>query len=424
MKSRKERKKPKIMKISLDSIAKQTGKWTKTKEERLRNRQQQGINNKVDYLTLGLFVALLLISLFVLNSASTNVVDGDPDYYVRKQATFMVAGAVLFFIVMLFDYRRYREYTHIGYVGIIILLILVWLFGSGDGANRWIFGFQPSELAKLVMIITFAAWLADNRERLKEPKVVGKGMLFMMIPMFLIFIEPDLGTSLVFVFIMLIMLYVAGANRKVLFTVVGSLLAFATLIYVSLYFYTDGFNKMLEDNIPFLPLHTYQLMRLVIFINPQMDPYDSGYHIIQSKIAIGSGGIFGKGYGDGTQVQGNFLPAHHTDFIFSVLGEEMGFLFTAFVLVIYMVFLIRLMRAAYLSRDFFGTLIVTGICSMLAFQIIVNAGMAMGIMPITGLPLPFFSYGVTSLWVNMMSVGVVFSILLRGKKPANQGLLW
>ena len=157
-------------------------------------------------------------------------------------------------------------------------------------------------------------------------------------------------------------------------------------------------------------------MRLAIFINPQMDPFDSGYHIIQSKIAIGSGGLFGKGYGDGTQVQGNFLPAHHTDFIFSVLGEEMGFFFTAFVLILYMVFLIRLMRVAFISRDFFGTLIVSGICSMLIFQVMVNAGMAMGIMPITGLPLPFFSYGVTSLWVNMMAIGVIFSIMLRGRK--------
>ncbi len=387
-----------------------------TKEERRKNRQKLGIYNKVDYITLIMFAALLLISLFVLNSASTNVIDSDPNFYVRRQALLMFVGVFIFTAVMLFDYRRYREYSRIGYIGIIILLIIVFLFGSGDGANRWIFGFQPSELAKLVMIIVFAAWLTNNREKLKDAKFTLKSMAFMMVPMILIFIEPDLGTSLVFIVIMLVMLFVAGANRKVLFSVCGFLLAFAAFIYISLYFYTDGFTKLLKEDIPFLPLHYYQLMRLAIFINPQMDPFDSGYHIIQSKIAIGSGGLFGKGYGDGTQVQGNFLPAHHTDFIFSVLGEEMGFFFTAFVLILYMVFLIRLMRVAFISRDFFGTLIVSGICSMLIFQVMVNAGMAMGIMPITGLPLPFFSYGVTSLWVNMMAIGVIFSIMLRGRK--------
>lgn len=403
------------MKLNLNDIKKMR---PKSKEQRQKIRQSQGITNKVDYLTLGLFAALLLVSLFVLNSASTNVVPGDPNYYVRRQAILMLAATVIFFVVMFFDYRRYKEYARIAYIGIIVLLILVFLFGSGDGSKRWLFGFQPSELAKLVMIVVFAAWLSNNREHLKEPKFVLKSMLFMMVPTALVFIEPDLGTSLVFIFIMMVMLFVAGANRKVLFGVCGALLCCAIFIYISLYVYTKGFTVLLEGDIPFLPMHAYQLMRLAIFINPQMDPFDSGYHIIQSKVAIGSGGIFGKGYGEGTQVQGNFLPAHHTDFIFSVLSEEMGFIFTAAVLVLYMVFLIRLMRAAFISRDFFGSLIVTGICSMLIFQILVNAGMAMGIMPITGLPLPFFSYGVTSLWVNMMAVGVIFSIMLRGRKTS------
>ena len=398
-----------------------------TKDERKGNRRQrqenriselrkQGVFNRVDWITLVIFGVLLLCSLFVLSSASSKVIEEQPDYYINKQALFMVLGIGLMAVVALIDYRRYREYASKGYIAIIILLVLVLIFGTGDGAKRWLFGFQPSELAKLVMIVVFASWLTNRRERLKEPKVVWQSMLFMAVPMALVFLEPDLGTSLVFLVIMLSMLFVAGANRKVFYGFCLFLLAAIVLIYVSLYIYTDGFTKLLEEDIPFLPLRSYQLMRLAIFINPGMDPQNSGFHIIQSMIAIGSGGLLGKGYGNGTQVQSGFLPEHHTDFIFSVAGEEFGFLFCAFVLVLYLVFLIRLMRTAFIARDLFGSLIVTGICSMIIFQVLVNAGMTMGIMPVTGVPLPFFSYGVTSLWVNMMSVGLVFSISLRGKK--------
>ncbi len=389
-----------------------------TKEERRKNRQKLGIYNKIDYVTLIIFALLLAISLFILNSASANVIEGNPNYYINRQALLMIGGVVLFITTMILDYRRYKEYARLAYIAILVLLVIVLIFGTGSGVKSWIFGFQPSELAKLIMIVVFASWLSENRQELKSAKFTLKSIGLMSIPMLLVLVEPDLGTALVFIFIMFAMLFVAGANRKVLYGIIGILVLCTIFIYVVLYFYTDGFTKQLESNIPFIPMRMYQLMRLVIFINPQMDPYESGYHIIQSKIAIGSGGLFGKGYEQGTQVQGNFLPAHHTDFIFSVLGEEMGFFFTAFVLILYMVFLIRIMRVAFISRDFFGTLIVTGICSMLIFQVLVNIGMAMGIMPITGIPLPFFSYGVTSLWVNMMSIGVVFSIMLRGRKTS------
>ena len=147
-----------------------------------------------------------------------------------------------------------------------------------------------------------------------------------------------------------------------------------------------------------------------------MDALNSGYHIIQSKIAVGSGGLFGKGYGQGTQVQGNFLPEHHTDFIFSVISEEFGFFITAGILIIYMFFILRLMKKAFYARDMNGTLIITGVCAMLLFQVFENVGMAMGIMPVTGLPLPFFSYGGTNLIINMMNVALVFSVSLRGRR--------
>jgi rod shape determining protein RodA len=379
-------------------------------------RRKRGIYNDFDWGTFVLFALLLVVSLIVMSTASSNVVEEDPGYYFRREALMMALGFGAFIFVTLFDYRRIKDWTRPVYMGICVLLLITMIFGTGDGANRWLFGIQPSELGKVVMIVLFAAYLDNNRKLLNDSRFILKSMLYMALPMGLVFLEPDLGTSLVFLVVMLAMLYVAGANRKVFGLVVGGIAAMVLLIFTSLYFYTHGFTVSLSEDIPFLPLKKYQLMRLAIFINPEMDALSSGYHIIQSKIAIGSGGLFGKGYGQGTQVQGNFLPEHHTDFIFAVIGEEFGFFLTAGILILFMVFLLRLAKKAFSSRDFYGTLIITGVCTMMMFQVFVNAGMAMGIMPITGLPMPFFSYGGTSVIVNMMAVALVFSVSLRGKK--------
>ena len=376
-----------------------------------KTRRQRGISNNFDWITFGLFALLLGISLIVMSTASTNAIPDDPHFYLRRHALMMCGGFAAFVFVTLFDYRRYKELSRPAYMFICVLLLITLIFGTGDGSNRWIFGFQPSELAKIIMIVLFAAYLERNRRQLNDTKFVLKSMLFMMLPTALIFLEPDLGTSMVFFVIMFAMLYVAGANRRVFGIVVGAIVVFIIIVFVSLYF-----EKALEENIPWLPLKYYQLMRLAIFINPEMDALNSGYHIIQSKIAVGSGGLFGKGYGQGTQVQGNFLPEHHTDFIFSVISEEFGFFITAGILIIYMFFILRLMKKAFYARDMNGTLIITGVCAMLLFQVFENVGMAMGIMPVTGLPLPFFSYGGTNLIINMMNVALVFSVSLRGRR--------
>ncbi|MBR5329737.1 MAG: rod shape-determining protein RodA [Firmicutes bacterium] len=379
-------------------------------------RRRRGITNNFDWVTMGVFVAILAVSLFVMSTAASSAVEGDPTFYLRRHAFMMMLGIGAFVFVMLFDYRRCKELTKPAYIGINALLLITLIFGYGDGANRWIFGFQPSELAKLVMIVLYAAFLDQNRRQLQDPKFVLKSMIYMGVPMALIFFEPDLGTTLVFGVIMMVMLYVSGANRKVVGGVLGFVVGFIAIVFISLFFYTDHFTVPLEGDIPWLPLAGYQLMRLAIFINPEMDAMGDGYHIIQSKIAVGSGGLFGKGYGEGTQVQGNFLPEHHTDFIFSVIAEEFGFLMTAGVVLLLMVLVLRLMRTAFIARDFYGTLIISGICSMMLFQMFENIGMAMGIMPVTGLPLPFFSYGGTNLIINMAWVGLVFSISLRGRR--------
>ncbi|MBQ1251995.1 MAG: rod shape-determining protein RodA [Firmicutes bacterium] len=383
-----------------------------------KTRQRRGIINNFDWVTLGIFGLILVISLVVMSTASSSAVEGDPGFYLRRHAFMMSVGFAAFLGLAIYDYRRFKEWTRIAYIIVNVVLLITLIFGTGDGANRWLFGVQPSEVAKVAMIVLFAAYLDQNRRHLQDPQCVFRGILYMALPMALIFFEPDLGTTLVFGVIMMVMLYVAGANRKIVGGIMGFLVGFIALIFVSLFFYTQHFTVPLEGNIPWIPLKGYQLMRLAIFINPEMDAMGAGYHIIQSKIAVGSGGLFGKGYGDGTQVQGNFLPEHHTDFIFSVIGEEFGFLVTAGIIILLMVFVLRLMRKAFYARDFYGTLIISGICSMMLFQIFENIGMAMGIMPVTGLPLPFFSYGGTSIIVNMGAVGLVFSISLRGRKES------
>lgn len=381
-----------------------------------KTRRRRGITNSFDWFTFGVFALILAVSLVVMSTASSSAIEGDSTYYLRRHAMMMGIGGVIFVVMMLFDYRRWKEWTRPLYIGVNVILLITLIFGTGDGANRWIFGVQPSEAAKVAMIILFAAYLDQNRRHLQDPRFVLRSILYMCLPMALIFLEPDLGTTLVFGVIMIVMLYVSGANRKVVGGILAAILFLIVVVFVALYFYTDHFTVPLEDGIPWLPLAGYQLMRLAIFMNPEMDASGSGYHIIQSKIAVGSGGLLGKGYGEGTQVQGNFLPEHHTDFIFSVIAEEFGFLMTALIIVLLMALILRMMKKAFFARDFYGTLIISGICAMMLYQIFENIGMAMGIMPVTGVPLPFFSYGGTSLVVNMGAVGLIFSISLRGRR--------
>lgn len=235
----------------------------------------------------------------------------------------------------------------------------------------------------------------------------------MAVPMVLVLMEPDLGSTLVFGFTMLVMMWLSGIPRRRILIMLLVIALLVGLIFLDLWFATDGFEHMIEELPVPLPMHTYQLNRLIIFINPQMDPTDEGYQLIQSMVAIGSGGLLGKGYGDGSQVQSGFVPFRHTDFVFSVVGEELGFVGSVGVLLLFLLLLLRIMRIANQSADLFGSLIASGIVAMLLFQIFVNIGMTMGFMPVTGITLPFFSYGGTSLLINMMAMGLVLSVNMR-----------
>jgi rod shape determining protein RodA len=231
-------------------------------------------------------------------------------------------------------------------------------------------------------------------------------------------LEPDLGTAIICGFIMLTLLWLAGANRKLLFLTIFLAILMIAWLYSILATATNGFTEQLNSELlpPWLPLEDYQLLRLVIFINPYMDPLGSGYQIIQSRIAIGAGGLWGRGFGQGSQVQGDFLPEHHTDFIFAVVGEEFGFIGTVGLLLLYLLLLLRGWRIALKAPDLLGSLLVGGIMFMLAFQLFLNIGMTIGLMPITGITLPLLSYGGSSLLFNMAALGLVFSVNLRQKQ--------
>ncbi|MDW7674977.1 MAG: rod shape-determining protein RodA [Bacillota bacterium] len=367
---------------------------------------QKKMLRNLDFIFIITIMVILGLSLVVLSSANLTI-PGDPTSFVKKQALWIVIGTIALIVVVSFDYNYIAKYDKYLYILNIVLLLIVLLMGSTNkGATRWIplgfFDFQPSETAKVIIIITFAKFLALRQGKLNSFMDLVPCFLFIGFPMLFILAQPDLGTSLVFIAIMFGMLFVAGANPKVLLLLITS-----GLVVISILLYAH-FNFGL-----WLPLKDYQIMRLIVFIDPYIDELGSGYHMIQSLVAIGSGGLLGKGLYQGSQIQLRFLPEHHTDFIFSVIGEELGFIGGAFLLLAFFVLMYRAIKIALNAKDIFGTLIVIGVVSMLTFQVLVNVGMTIAITPITGLPLPFVSYGGSSMLTNMIALGLVLNVNIR-----------
>lgn len=330
--------------------------------------------------------------------------------YLNKQLVAFLLGIVAAAAVVYIPYEDWRKYTKYLFVINLGMLGAVLLFGeTGGGAQSWIYigplVFQPSEFAKIIMIVTLADFLANREGRLRNFRELAPSFIFVGIPLLLIMAQPDLGTSLVFVAVLFSMLFMASSRPQLVVGIFASGLAAAVaLVWSHIKFGT------------WLPLHDYQLNRLTIFIDPWTDIQGAGYHVIQSQIAIGSSGFWGKGLLCGTQSFLEFLPIRHTDFIFSVLAEELGFLGALVLLALYAVFLYRAIRIAAEAKDIYGSLLATGVIGMIAFHILVNIGMTVSIMPITGLPLPMFSYGGSSMITNMIAVGILLNVHLRSQK--------
>lgn len=356
----------------------------------------------LDFTVITVTVLIVLVSLVIIGSAThVNTPGEDRYWYVQRQGLFAIANLVVVFVLLHFDYKSLGKYANILYVVNLVMLLAVMFVGqSALGAQRWIqigpINLQPSEFSKLIMIISLAHLLEKRQGRLDTFKDLIPIFAFVGVPFLLVLKQPDLGTSLVFIAILFGMLFIAGIKMKHLTAIVGGGLAFLPIFW-----------HFLKD---------YQKMRLTVFLDPNVDPLGSGYHIIQSKIAIGSGMLFGKGLFAGTQSQLNFLPENHTDFIFAVIGEELGFVGAVAILALYFILLYRAVKIAGEARDSFGMLLATGIASMLAFHVLVNVGMTAGIMPVTGIPLPMMSYGVSSLTTNLVSIGILLNIYMRRQK--------
>jgi len=318
--------------------------------------------------------------------------------YVLKQSIGLGVGALWMVGVASVPPLRLIQLARILYWANIALLGLVMVIGdSAKGAQRWIalpggFNLQPSEFAKVILMLTLAAFLYEHQDRIGKGATVIRSLVHLGVPLALIFKQPDLGTTLVLISIWLGMMFVAGARWQHLVIV---LLVGAVLFGAAWHF------DILKD---------YQKKRLIIFLNPSLDPLDAGYHIIQSRIAIGSGRLTGKGILRGTQNQMEFLPEQHTDFIFAVVGEETGFAGCCMLLTLYLIFLQRAVVILRECEEPVGQWLGAGVMTLFLFHILVNTGMAIGIMPVTGVTLPFVSYGPSSVITNCVALGVLVGV--------------
>jgi rod shape determining protein RodA len=325
----------------------------------------------------------------------------DETQFLKRQLVYAMAGVLVLFVMSTFDYRHLKGFSPFVYGATIIGLVLV-LTPLGDvqkGASRWIdlgaFQIQPSELAKIALIITLSAYLTERMGEVRVRDIAGC-LALAMFPMSLIFLEPDLGTMMAFVALTAALLLIGGAKIRH-FLALGLLGLFAVLVALQM--------SVLED---------YQVQRITAFLEPNPDVRSVGYNLTQSKIAIGSGGFRGKGIGgENTQTSLDFVPEQHTDFIFTAVGEQLGFVGSATLLGLFAFLLWRAIRIATMARDLFGVLLASGCAALWAFQLFVNIGMTMGIMPITGIPLPFISFGGSSLITNFAAVGLLMNIHMR-----------
>jgi rod shape determining protein RodA len=346
---------------------------------------------------LGAYGAVMVFSATVHRQVEAGL---DPQLFLKRQIAYLVGGLVVLIVSSMFDYRHLKSLSPIIYGSAIIGLGLVLPLGDvSKGARRWIdVGFiqiQPSEVAKVAVVIAVAAFLA---ERKGEPSAldVALTVALVAIPSVLIFLEPDLGTMMVMVALLGALLLVGGAKLR----------HFLALALIGLVAITAAVQLDI--------LHPYQLRRLEAFTDPSCDVQEECYNLRQSEIAIASGGFRGKGLESRySQTALDFVPEQHTDFVFTAVGEQLGFMGSATLIALFAFLIWRAMRIAMMSRDLFGTIVASGIAAFWAFQVFVNVGMTMGIMPITGIPLPFISYGGSSLVTNFIAVGLLLNIHMR-----------
>ncbi len=412
-------------------------------------------------------VTLLIIGiLFIYSSGVTATKVVFSQEYIR-QIVWAVSGLIIFILISFFDYRRIERLTPYFYISLVLLLIITLFFGKVvNGARSWLgpsgIGIQPSEFAKVTTILFLAYYLERIGGRIRNLRYFAVSFLVCLLPVFLILLQPDLGSAIVYIPILLFMTYTAGTKLRylafivisgllmmvftvlpawqeeiigeeillaqiftgadliiypvitlvlvILFSSAGYLLTKKLYLYWIIYCSSILLLSILGAVAARRVIQDYQIMRLIVFLNPEVDPRGAGWNIIQSQTAIGSGGALGKGFLQGTQSHYRYLPQQSTDFIFSIMAEEWGFIGALAVFSLFGVILIRGLYIVSIAKDRFAVYIGSGVLGMIFFHFMINIGMAMGIMPVTGIPLFFLSYGGSSLWTALIGVGLIMSI--------------
>jgi rod shape determining protein RodA len=357
-------------------------------------------------------LGLGICSIVTLGAATRNLVPGRPHYYVDRQSTYLIVGVLLMLLLSRLDYARLRP-LKAGIYGLLIFTILAVLAlghsarGSQRAINLPFFSFQASELGKVLLTLALAALVVDRARRLQERPTTALVMLAALVPAMFVIAQPDLGSGMVYVVIAFTLLFVAGVSWRHLSALVALGLVALTFVLVAA---------------PAVGVHVlkpYQVQRLTAFLHPSTNPQKEGYQQEESKIAIGSGQKTGRGV-NASQSKLGYVPENHTDFIFSAVGEQYGFVGAGLVLALYGLLIWRALRILVMSKDLFGTLVAAGIAAMLMFQVFVNVGMTIGIMPITGVTLPLMSYGGSSVITTLLAVGLLQSIYIQAR--ASQAL--
>ncbi len=367
---------------------------------------EQAIVRGFDWPLLLAAVGLMICSVVVISGATKDDIPGAPSYYVIRQAIFATVGLALLLLVSRIDYRRLREYRTQIYAFLLASNAFVLVVGGAiQGSRRWIdlgfFQFQPSELGKVLLILTLAGFIADRARERHSDGIVLPVLGLAALPALLVFMQPDLGSAMVYGAITFTLLFIAGVPWQ---QMTGLVLVVLVIISAVLWALPSaGVNV----------LHEYQVDRLTGFLHPGDDPSGQAFQQTQGQIAIGAGGRTGRGAEHATQTQLNFIPEHHTDFVFAVVGESYGFAGAALVMTLYALLIWRGLRILALARDHFGALIAAGVVAMLMFQIFVNVGMNVGIMPITGVTLPLMSYGGASVLATFIALGLMQSVAVR-----------
>ena len=348
----------------------------------------------INYPLLGLIITLFFVGLAALYSIS----NGDFNSWPLKHSQRFILGLIIFFIVVFFDLRLIFGYAYVIFFLSIISLAIIPFFGiESNGATRWIniagVSLQPSEFVKYTLILALAKYFHSINNDSGFIKTLIIPLIITIIPVFLVITQPDLGTALIILLGGISLFWISGLNYK--------------------YFIVGVFSILCSLPVLWQYLKDYQKDRVLTFFNPERDPLGNGYHIMQSKIALGSGGIFGKGYMEGTQSHLNFLPEMQTDFIFTMLGEEFGFIGTLLLLLIYAALIMISIRLALKSRSLFSKYLSLGVCNVFFIYVSVNIGMVTGLLPVVGVPLPFISYGGSSMLAVMFGFGLLMNCYIN-----------